>query len=397
MLVFDGAHPYQGADRRARRRAGRDAPVWCRRPMWKPGSNRGALGREQFFDAVLEPGEFAASDDRGPTVGAPRRALTGVDPIVYLDDDELLRARGGRARARPRPRRARACSSTSARAPRCASSPSAASHGSPAAAGRPGRRPLLGDRRRPRRPRRRRPPATRPTRSARYFRAFDAAVAAAGYNAYHELIRFGVPSLFVPMRAPDRRPGRAGPLRRVLRRRARARAGTDPDAALERLLDPARASAWPSGSRSCGPANGAAEAAAWLEQLAQGPQRRAGRSAAGASTRARQGTRCAPRRRSSPVPVHAAAFVKQTIERPAPRTVVSRSGVGAGDARGGPRQDGLRRTPGPAGAGPGDHRLARAGAAAAPPGSASSTPRRDEAQAALVREPTTSSCAGGWS
>ena len=34
---------------------------------------------------------------------------------------------------------------------------------------------------------------------SRYFHAFDLAVAASGYNAFHELIAFGVPTLFVPM------------------------------------------------------------------------------------------------------------------------------------------------------------------------------------------------------
>ena len=45
---------------------------------------------------------------------------------------------------------------------------------------------------------------------SRYFAAFDAAVAAAGYNAFHELIALGVPTLFVPMRREtDDQPARA--------------------------------------------------------------------------------------------------------------------------------------------------------------------------------------------
>ena len=76
---------------------------------------------------------------------------------------------------------------------------------------------------------------------SRYFAAFDGAVAAAGYNAYHELIALGVPSLFVPMpRDTDDQPARA---------RYAERAGiglgvagpADPEleAKLERMLDPA--------------------------------------------------------------------------------------------------------------------------------------------------------------
>ena len=71
---------------------------------------------------------------------------------------------------------------------------------------------------------------------SRYLRAFDASVAAAGYNAYHELIRFGVPSLFVPMaRQTDDQAGPC-PLRRA--RAGSASAWTGPEAeSLEAKLD----------------------------------------------------------------------------------------------------------------------------------------------------------------
>ncbi len=46
------------------------------------------------------------------------------------------------------------------------------------------------------------------------------------------------------------------------------------------------------------------------------------------------------------LPVHAAAFVKQTIQRPAPRTVVLALGVGEGEMEG-VLAEGLARTPDP--------------------------------------------------
>jgi UDP-N-acetylglucosamine:LPS N-acetylglucosamine transferase len=36
---------------------------------------------------------------------------------------------------------------------------------------------------------------------SRYFHAFDVAISASGYNSFHELLRFGVPTLFVPNRS----------------------------------------------------------------------------------------------------------------------------------------------------------------------------------------------------
>ena len=47
------------------------------------------LGRAGAFDAVLEPGELAESEDRGPTV-ALRGGAKRVGPIVLLDRSELL-------------------------------------------------------------------------------------------------------------------------------------------------------------------------------------------------------------------------------------------------------------------------------------------------------------------
>ncbi len=86
VIVFDGTHPYEALIGALRPES---VAVWCRRPLWKRGASRAPLGRAGAFDAVLEPGELAESEDAGPTVALRDRAHR-VDPIVLLDRDELL-------------------------------------------------------------------------------------------------------------------------------------------------------------------------------------------------------------------------------------------------------------------------------------------------------------------
>ena len=55
--------------------------LWIREAMWRRGAGAEWLGRGAAFDAILEPGEFAAAGDEGLTV-ADRAAVTTVPPIV---------------------------------------------------------------------------------------------------------------------------------------------------------------------------------------------------------------------------------------------------------------------------------------------------------------------------
>ena len=329
VLVFDGAHPYQGlidalgAARGARR-------VWCRRPMWRPGSNRGALARESFFDAVLEPGEFAASQDRGATVERRDRARV-VDPIVFCDDADLFPRQDAAAELGLDPEatcvlvnlgqgpEVRALAERCVRELAGRDGVQVAVLSSAIASGLDLPDGVVHLR------------ATYPI--SRYFRAIDGAVAAAGYNAYHELIRFGIPTLFAPMRRQtDDQAARA----RFAQESGVGLAlgdGALPEPALERLLDPARRQAMAARLAELRPGNGAGEAATWLEELAATE-----RPARAPVSRWRRYLRSPARsvRAAAPflarMPVHSAAFVKQTIQRPPPRTVALALGVAPGAA-----------------------------------------------------------------
>ena len=272
VLVFDGAHPYQ-----ALIDAMPSVPaahrVWCRRPMWKPGSNFGALERTRFFDQVLEPGEFAAPEDRGATV-ALRGDAHCVAPIVFCDDTELY-ARGDAERKlglEPgglnilvqlgQGQEVRAASE------RCLKHLSgkdgvrvAALRSHLAAIGDPPPGVVALD-------------STYPM--SKYLRAFDATVSAAGYNAYHELIRFGVPSLFVPMRRQtDDQEARARFAEESGVGRG-LRGPSDPalESKLDDLLDPSSRQRMRSALSDQRPENGAGPAADWLAGLAAAERKR---------------------------------------------------------------------------------------------------------------------------
>ena len=286
VVVFDGVHPYRAVTH-VLSRADAPASIWCRRPMWRQGSAEAPLRRQGAFDAILEPGELAATEDRGPTVGL-RSTAVRVEPIVYLDGGELLDRAAAAAELGLDPERrtalvtlgqggevdAAVARSLRALARRPDLQVAALQSSIAPGLAVPGNVVHLR--------------STFPV--SRYFRAFDLAVSAAGYNAFHELIAFGVPSLFVPMArntddqfARARWAGREGV--------ALAVEGSDDEALEERideLCDPGRAAQLAAGCERAFTGNGAMAAARLVTELAGfhperpslGPMRpREGRSA----------------------------------------------------------------------------------------------------------------------
>jgi UDP:flavonoid glycosyltransferase YjiC (YdhE family) len=342
-LVFDGTHPYE-ALLGAMRGFDDMRRVWCRRPLWRRGSSRAPLGRAGSFDAVLEPGELAAGEDRGPTVAHRAEAHT-VAPIVLLERSELLAREQAERELGLEPGGVNILVQLGQGAEVGEATDRCLRH----LAGREGVRvaalgsALAGlDA----------PPegvvalrATYPI--SRYYAAFDAAVSAAGYNAYHELIHLGVPSLFVPMyRETDDQPARA--------RFAESRGlgwgsdgPSDPDLerALDRLLD--RSERDGIAARLTEPPfdNGAGEAAGWLARLA------AGEPAAGGAGESPKGSALGAWSRRwrtffASAPTTALRLGRQIATQPRPRTLVLALGL-SGEALERGVAEALSETPDP--------------------------------------------------
>lgn len=218
---------------------------------------------------MLEPGELAADLDRGPTVERRGEAIR-VAPIVLLDEHELLERERAAEELGLDPARTTALvnlgqgpevdAAVSRVLARLAEVPDlqVAALRSSIGAGvalPEGVVPLE---------------ATFPM--SRYFRAFDLAVSAAGYNAFHELIAFAVPSLFVPM------PRQTDDQRLRARWAAHSGAGLAVDGPtdvtlegqLEELLAAEGRERLAGSCRELFPAGGSAEAASEVEAILAG-------------------------------------------------------------------------------------------------------------------------------
>jgi len=241
--------------------------VWVRRAMWQRGVGAEWLTEGKVFDHVLEPGEFAAVADEGPTA-AERATAHQVEPITFLDEDELLDADAARAEL-DLDRRPAALLQLGAGNINDIASPVAritrhlTAHGfqvvlAESAIATAPMPPVPGAR------------IVKIYPVSRYLRAFDLAVSAAGYNSYHEQIGFGVPTVFVPNTSTklDDQVGRA----RFAAATGVALNVEDPSSEeLEKVLDAAvRPEVRAAMRRRCAEltfGNGAAAAAAWLSGL----------------------------------------------------------------------------------------------------------------------------------
>lgn len=194
LVVFDGNNPTPGLVNAVLAQPPCRA-VWVRRGMGKATPSQ-FLDNARFFDLIIEPGEIAAERDTGPT-SQRRHEATQVDPIRLLDPEQLL----DRAEARQalgldpeRPSVLVQLGSGSHRdvvalvdtVVKCLAGFDGVQtviaeweNGAASLSLWPGTRVVSG------------------LPLSQYFNAFDFSISAAGYNTFHEVMAFGLPTIFI--------------------------------------------------------------------------------------------------------------------------------------------------------------------------------------------------------
>lgn len=192
VVVFDGTWPYNGIPA-LRKEHPEIRWVWSRRGMWRKGANTEQVAKAEWFDLVLEPGDFAIGVDEGATRDAE---ATRVPPVTLLDRDDLdTRDEAREALGLPAQGPLALISLGAGNINDTADDIGAAT----AALGELGvgvcvTQPEIaaGSTQRTE------VHLVRAYPLARRYSAFDVVISAAGYNSFQELMRMGVPSLLVP-------------------------------------------------------------------------------------------------------------------------------------------------------------------------------------------------------
>jgi UDP:flavonoid glycosyltransferase YjiC (YdhE family) len=194
MFIFDGAFPYRGMLNAIRSRD-RIEKVWVRRGMFRKGSNI-PVDSIEHFTSIVRPGDGVDVDEH-LEVEIPVQSHT-VSPMLLMDHDELLTKQQARSRLNL-PADSKIVY-VQLGAGRINDIDSEIRLTVDAMLKHEGVHVVIGESMLGERIffEHSRVQLLRDYPNSMYFKAFDASIQAGGYNSFHEMRTFGLPTLFYP-------------------------------------------------------------------------------------------------------------------------------------------------------------------------------------------------------